>query len=330
MDYYGHEDITYVPRNPDDRSDYCPVLYQPMPNSIQLIPAYVRELSSLTPRSSSEQSQQISQRNIALVQRRIDAVGDLDPQRILKCYGYRFGDKPCMIVARDGKESLARLIARGDLNPLERLELLYEAGKAIQYLHSKSPPVVHGGVHPKTILIARPNSAVLSDFGLPNVWRLLELDSGFAHPAIDEAWLGPLAGAKVGYTAPEYILDEEEEMLPPADIYAFASVILAVLSSRHPFSGVSISSAKGIAAIVHGVPPDPEDHPNLSKDDPLWPLLQRMWSRNPGDRPTIDEVMKQLNQELKIRGGEAVTNIIGLEDVGGYPTCDQVNAESSA
>ncbi|KAG8900527.1 hypothetical protein FRC00_012443 [Tulasnella sp. 408] len=141
-------------------------------------------------------------------------------------------------------------------------------------------------------------------------------------------WLCP--GARVGYTAPEYILDDTAEMLPPADIYSFASVILAVLSSRHPFIGVIAWSPKGIAAITQGVPPDPEDHPNLPEDDSLWPLLRRMWSRDPADRPAINEVMTQLEQELQIRSGEAVSDIMAHDsDVGGHPTCDPMKAESS-
>ncbi|KAG9040873.1 Ankyrin repeat and protein kinase domain-containing protein 1 [Tulasnella sp. UAMH 9824] len=283
MEPYLHEEITRLPYNPDEDSDYRPVLYRP--DSTQL------------------------------AQRRIDAVGEIDPKRILKCYGYRYEDRPFMIVDLEGKESLARLVGQGDLNLLEKLKLLYEAGKALQYLHSRSPPSVHGAVHPRTIFVTKPNSAVLSDFGLANLWRLFEDDTSF-HPGamagVTRDWLSP--GAKVGYTAPEYIMDDTAEMLPPADIYSFASVILAVLSSRHPFTGVKTWSPKGLAAITQGVPPDPEDHPNLAENDSLWPLLRQMWSRDPADRPAIDEVMEQLEQEIKIRSGEAVPKTIGHED----------------
>ncbi|KIO16127.1 hypothetical protein M407DRAFT_34238 [Tulasnella calospora MUT 4182] len=291
-------EITHLKPSPDDlNNDYRPVLYRP--DSTQVIPAYIRYLPDLAPQSSSELSRQISQRNIALVQRHIDAVGELDPKRILKCYGYRFGNKPFMIVALDGKESLSLLVGRGELNPVERLKLLCEAGKAIQYLHSRSPPVAHGAVHPRSIFVTRPDSAVLCDFALGKVWRLFESDAGVyggGMACVQHTWLSP--GARLGYTAPEYILEDTGEMLPPADIYAFASVILAVLSSRHPFTGVTMWSPKGIAAITQGVPPDPEDHPNLPEDNSLWPLLRRMWSYSPADRPTIDEVMKELDQEL--------------------------------
>lgn len=51
-------------------------------------------------------------------------MGELDPKRVLKCYGYRFGDKPLMIVARSGKQPLSRLVEQGDLGPLERLKLV--------------------------------------------------------------------------------------------------------------------------------------------------------------------------------------------------------------
>lgn len=84
-------------------------------------------------------------------------------------------------------------------------------------------------MHPKYILISKLDSAVLSDFGLHNVWRLLEPDTS----AQESSGLGTQYGRlgpseKLGYTAPEYILNDAGEMSPPADIYAFASVILAV------------------------------------------------------------------------------------------------------
>lgn len=75
----------------------------------------------------------------------------------------------------------------------------------------------------------RPNQAVLSDFGLANIWRLVERDTGFyesSNTGTRESRLAP--NHQLGYTAPEYILDDKSEMLPPADVYAFASVILAV------------------------------------------------------------------------------------------------------
>ncbi|KAG8906434.1 hypothetical protein FRC01_008021 [Tulasnella sp. 417] len=256
-----------------------------------------------------------------------------------------------MIVDFDGREAFSYIVQRGDLNALERLRLIYEAGKAIQYLHSRNPPLVHGALHPKNIFIKEPNSAVLSDFGLANVWRLLEANDllrDFPPWGLYYAELSP--GARIGYIAPEYIWDEEGEMVPSADIYAFASVILAVMSIRHPFAGVSVGSPEWAAAILYGVPPKLEDHPNLPENDTLWPLLQRMWSRYPADRPTIDEVMKQvrlaipgggkatqlttkihqLDREVRIRSEEALPNNIAPKDAGEYHMADPMGAEPSA
>lgn len=167
-----------------------------------------------------------------------------------------------MIVDLDDKECLARLVGQGDLNQLEKLKLvrrrahhtafsntkaskqLYEAGKAIQYLHSRSPPIVHGAVHPITIFVRRPDSAVLCDFGMANLWRLFERDTSFdsrAMAGVTLDWLSP--SARVGYTAPEYIMDDTGEMLPPADIYSFASVILAVCDK--------FAADKGLITHIH-------------------------------------------------------------------------------
>ncbi|KAG8986716.1 hypothetical protein FRB90_003824 [Tulasnella sp. 427] len=310
---YIREEILVIPKKQGDGDGYVPVLYRP--DSRSVIPSAVRYLP-LNSRSSSEKSRQIYQRNLALVKERIDAVGTLDPKRILKCYAYRWGDPPFMIVARTGKDPLSRLVERGHLSFLERLKLVYEAGKAIQYLHSRSPPLVHGAVHPKNIFVDKFQQVVLSDWGLAGVWRLMEKDPSFHVSTNQESQVELDELARLGYTAPEYMAEENGEMTPSADIFAYASVILAVLSSRHPHAGVRMWSPKGLAA-AQGAPPDPIDHPDLPSDDSLWPLLKRMWARRPEERPTIDEVLKKLEKEVEARTGTALTESSSSPDAKG-------------
>lgn len=95
---------------------------------------------------------------------------------------------------------------------------LTDAAHAIAHLHGQQPPIVHGGIHPFEILITEERRAVLFDFGLDDAIATLE-------PPPTQATIvssSPMAG----YCAPERVNDQEK--LPPVDVYAFGGVILMV------------------------------------------------------------------------------------------------------
>lgn len=59
-----------------------------------------------------------------------------------------------------------------------------------------------------------------------------------------------------------------------------------------------------------GHTPSPKDHPRLPSTDPLWHLLLKCWSENPGKRPTMDAVLQEVgssNSFSALRAGTELT-----------------------
>ncbi|KAG8901767.1 hypothetical protein FRC00_004739 [Tulasnella sp. 408] len=205
---------------------------------------------------------------------RIQAADDLDPSFVLKPYGYRFAEGPCLVVPRvDG----------GNI-----FQYLYDAARAIAHLHGRSPPIVHGRIHPTEIVVNDQGHAILFDFGIGHAIANLETQPTQATSVTNVLPDG-------GYYGPEVL--RAEELTPGADVYAFAGVILVVMSGRHPHNDHKVS----IAAWMDGKP-DPKDHPALPPDNPLWELMNKMWAESPTERPTMLDVSQHLEYLLKTSG----------------------------
>ncbi|KAG8940982.1 hypothetical protein FRC04_004838 [Tulasnella sp. 424] len=241
-------------------------------------------------------------RNLETLRNRIRAANVLDPSFVLKPYGYRLEDKPCLVVPRvDGGNILQFVIARGPaLAESKKLALLYDAARAIAHLHSQSPPIVHGRIHPTEILINKQERAILFDFGISHAIATLEICPPQATSGTEMLLLDG------GYYAPE--LSDSIELTPAADVYAFAGVILVVMSGKHPHSGhrsPTLAWRKG--------KPNPQDHPALRSDHSLWNLMDEMWAESPADRPEMLSVTQKLENILSAQGHSVISHIEPVE-----------------
>ncbi|KAG8901766.1 hypothetical protein FRC00_004738 [Tulasnella sp. 408] len=166
------------------------------------------------------------------------------------------------------------------------------------YLHGRQPAIIHGGIHPTEFLVDNSGRAVLIDFGLNYTVTSLGPPPSQA-PSLRSTLVG-------GYYAPEII--QQETLTKAADVYAFAGVILAVLSGVHPHHDAPVPEL----AWLNGNP-DPEQHKNLHHDHPFWRLMEKMWSRVPSERPLMPEVVKNMEDllpsqyyEIHIADGPAI------------------------
>ncbi|KAG8914380.1 Ankyrin repeat and protein kinase domain-containing protein 1, partial [Tulasnella sp. 417] len=81
-----------------------------------------------------------------------------------------------------------------------------------------------------------------------------------------------------------------------SDIYAFGGLILTVMSNKAPFHG--LSHLVILRRITLNEIPKPEDHPGLPAQDPLWEVMRRCWDPSPAARPTITEVLIELEGDI--------------------------------
>jgi len=94
---------------------------------------------------------------------------------------------------------------------------------------------------------------------------------------------------------PERFGRENGRPTKDSDCYALGMVILEVLTSKPPFS--NYNSLIVTSKIVEGERPGrPQGGEGVWFTNDLWEMLERCWSPQPERRPTIDTVLRRLEQ----------------------------------
>ncbi|KAG8948602.1 hypothetical protein FRC04_009505 [Tulasnella sp. 424] len=237
---------------------------------------YLRTVAMQTSHGNQEAVARMNKR----VDREVLIWRGLHSPYILELYGFRSGEQPCLISPWCNNGTLMDYLeAHPLLVVVDKLELLVQAGKGLQYLHEHSPPISHGDIKPSNILIDDSNCARLCDFGLSQFLEQL-------NPELQTSFVGQ--GSK-GYQAPELIRDGVQDL--PSDVYAFGCVVLEVMSGKPPF--YKLKAGKAFLVISAGSSPEPSAHPKLPPSDPIWDILRKCWAA-PLVRPTIREVVRMV------------------------------------
>ncbi|KAF8294456.1 kinase-like protein, partial [Clavulina sp. PMI_390] len=165
-----------------------------------------------------------------------------------------------------------------------------EVASALEYLHGQLPPIVHGNLCARNILIDDKGNALLSGFSL-------------SHIDYEEPLKGAIIveGGQFRYLAPEVHLFDSEKSFhttPASDCYAFAMTILGLATLDKPFAEYQNEYAAANAAGKNQRPQRPlrESFGALDEAivDMLWILLTEMWAHNPADRPSMRVVVSRL------------------------------------
>lgn len=176
-----------------------------------------------------------------------------------------------LVMERIEGETLAALGRRtGALSRGDVLRFLHDAASVLDYLHGRSPPVIHRDINPKNVLRRPDGSFALVDFGAVR------------------AALKPRGGSTVvgtfGYMAPEQF---QGRALPASDVYSVGATALTLLTNVEPeelpHRGLAIDVG---AALTGTVAPE------------LRPVLERMLEPDPDRRasrvqPLLDELSRR-------------------------------------
>ncbi|KAG9041178.1 hypothetical protein FS837_012642 [Tulasnella sp. UAMH 9824] len=168
------------------------------------------------------------------------------------------------------------------------IELL-EAARCIAHLHGQDTPIVHGGIHPTQILVGNQRRPRLFDFGIVSIIASLD-------PPPSQATVTP-SNPRGGYYAPELL--ERGTATPSTDVYAFAGVMLSVMTGSHPHNTHPVPEVAWLSG-----KPSPSEYPALQEKHPLWALMNRMWEREGSARPNIYQVASSL-ETLSINESQA-------------------------
>jgi serine/threonine protein kinase/ABC-type phosphate/phosphonate transport system substrate-binding protein len=159
------------------------------------------------------------------------------------------------------------------------LQVVRDIVQGIQFLHASKPPILHGDLKAKNILVDSRFRAKVADFG-------------FSH--IKTAKIGNVLRGTPFYMAPEY-LRRRSEYTTACDIYSLAMIIYEIYARAAPFEGEDPRKIlpKVCHPRLHKRPPIPESCPPKMAE-----LMKKCWSANAFFRPTakdIDYVLVEMN-----------------------------------
>ncbi|KZV77983.1 kinase-like protein, partial [Exidia glandulosa HHB12029] len=174
----------------------------------------------------------------------------------------------------------------------------------LNYLHTRSPQILHGDFRAVTHLAASRWTTVSTDgrvyicnFDFQPLQRHnLGMDSSLYLAPTTRRWLSPEAANLAIHTA-------------ESDVYSFGCFMWELYAGRPPFSNISGGELE--ITLRHGERPK---RPTSLVNDDLWDLIWMCWSRGPRRRPTMARVHDRLRAI-----GEARTVTPGPLDVPSPP-----------
>ena len=129
----------------------------------------------------------------------------------------------------EGK-SLSDLLAEcgGPLAEAEALPWIRQVAEALEYLHTRTPPIIHRDIKPDNVIVTQEGRAILVDFGISKVY---------------EASKSTTIGARAvtpGYSPPEQYGRGKTD--PRSDVYALGATLYTLLTGQIPPDGPDLAS----------------------------------------------------------------------------------------
>lgn len=161
------------------------------------------------------------------------------------------------------------------------LQIIRDITQGIQFLHASKPPILHGDLKAKNILVDARFRAKVADFG-------------FSHFKTAKA-KNVLQGTPF-FMAPEY-LRRKSEYTSACDIYSLGMIFYEIYARQDPFEGEDPRKIlpKVCHPRVNKRPPVPESCPPKIAD-----IMKKCWSANAFFRPSakdIDYILVEMNSK---------------------------------
>ncbi|KAF9682314.1 hypothetical protein SADUNF_Sadunf05G0096000 [Salix dunnii] len=187
------------------------------------------------------------------------------------------------------------------LNWTKRIQIASDVAMGLDYLHSfTNYPHVHKDIKSSNILLDSDLRAKIAKFALARSTD--GLDGEFALTR-------HIVGTK-GYMAPEYL--ENGLVSTKLDVYAFGVLTLEIITGKE-VAALYREENRNLSDVLNGVLSEEEGQeeslkqlidPSLHENYPsglallVFRLIGSCLNKNPGDRPTMDEIMQSLSSIL--------------------------------
>jgi len=216
---------------------------------------------------------------------------------LVKCFDCTLGPPYLIVTEFCAGGSIFDLLynSRQELCLRQKLKILADVASGMKFLHGSKPCIIHRDLKSGNVLLTRPIKSVDT---LP-VAKVA--DFGLSRPTGSAGEAASIAAMTVGvgtwrWMAPEvFELDDNCTYDEKADVFSFAMVMYEVLSRKMPYIEqfpMDSSDPRIGLHICLGMRPKTESMPECPKE--LVNLMVRSWDGNPVDRPSFEELAKEL------------------------------------
>ncbi|GMI96635.1 SUGAR-INSENSITIVE 1, CONSTITUTIVE TRIPLE RESPONSE 1 [Hibiscus trionum] len=179
--------------------------------------------------------------------------------------------------------SLYRLLhkpgAREALDERRRLSMAYDVANGMNYLHRRSPPIVHRDLKSPNLLVDKKYTVKVCDFGLSRLKANTFLSSKSA--AGTPEWM-----------APEVLRDEPSN--EKSDVYSFGVILWELATLQQPWG--NLNPAQVVAAV--GFKGRRLDIPH-DVNPQVAAIIEDCWANEPWKRPSFSNIMDRLKSLIK-------------------------------
>ncbi|KAL8255328.1 hypothetical protein R6Q59_033549 [Mikania micrantha] len=188
--------------------------------------------------------------------------------------------------------SLDRYLSKPRLTWSQRLKICVGVSHAINYLHDppdKKMRILHRNIRSSNILLDEDWTSKVSDFGLS---LILQPNQDYEFPSYD--FVGTIGYCDPSYYEPGLIFTKAY------DVYSFGVVLCEVMCGRdvgyvHMCRRYLKEEKRLDKIIFHGL----KEHMNKCSMNTFSSIAYRCLERNPEERPTMEEVMRELEIALE-------------------------------
>ncbi|CAN4080607.1 unnamed protein product [Withania somnifera] len=162
------------------------------------------------------------QENCNEVENEIDILSKLQSPRLVNLVGFSTDSHDTLLVVEFMSNGTLYDVLHSNSRPLSwgrRIKLALQTAKAVDVLHSLSPPVIHRDIKSANVLIDRNFNARLGDFGLALRCHLDDFRLRSTPPA-----------GTMGYLDPCYVTPDN--LSTKTDVFSFGILLLEIISGR--------------------------------------------------------------------------------------------------
>ncbi|KAG8957609.1 hypothetical protein FRC03_009975 [Tulasnella sp. 419] len=187
----------------------------------------------------------------------------------------------------------------------DRTSLASDVASGLTYLHSV--PIVHGDLKGENALVDVNYRASLCDFGMSHFIDEANRITGFTTTSA-------YAGGTDRFLCPELL--EDEPKTTATDIWAFACLVVQILTDQIPYANIKGKHALPFA-IIRGEPPMTNDEKRI--DERLWQCLTKCWDKAPDNRPAAPKLSLELEHLRQMQLNARYANLLHQDACGADP-----------